>query len=507
MAQASGVDALVRLVGVTKHFGGVTALDGVDFDLRAGEVHALLGENGAGKSTLIRILAGVHVPDAGQVHIGGARVQVRSVAAASALGIRVIHQELSLAPNLTVAENIHLGREPARCGFIDRRRMAEDARTLVHDLGLDEIADVRRPVHRLSISHRQLVEIARALSREARVLILDEPTSALSGPETDALFATLSRLHERAVGIIYISHRLEEIQRIADRVTVLRDGRVIGTQAGGHLDERELVRWMIGRDANLADASSPAEGVASAGTPVLDVMGLSNVRLRDVSFSVSAGEVLGVAGLVGAGRSELARAVFGIDPVDAGEVRVCGHRIPARNPVASIRAGLVLVPEDRQRDGLVPRNSVGFNLALPWTREWNPDFRPNGRRRGEIIRRAVERLSIRVASPHASVLSLSGGNQQKVLVGRWLEHPPKALILDEPTRGVDVGAREDMLALIRSLTTEGMAVVLISSDLSEVLRLSHRVLLLREGRAIGIMPAEGASLEHVMAELTGVTSP
>jgi len=494
-------EPIVRVTGVTKRFGGVTALDDVSFDLREGEIHALLGENGAGKSTLIRILAGVHTPDQGEVHVAGRLVHIRSVADATALGIRVIHQELSLAPNMTVAENIYLGREPARHGFVDRKRMEADARDLVERLGLTEITDVRAPVDQLNVAHRQLVEIARALSCDARVLVLDEPTSALSGPETDALFATLARLRDHGVGMIYISHRLEEIQRIADRVSVLRDGRMVGTRPVAELDEREMVRWMVGRDVGGAEAARSC--ASPSGHPVLEVSGLNNAHLAGVSFSVAGGEVLGIAGLVGAGRSELARALFGIDERDSGEVRVGGRVIPPGSVGRAVEAGLVLVPEDRQRDGLVVENTIAYNLALPWTREWNPDVRPNGQLRAGIISRAVQRLAIRLSSPAAPVNSLSGGNQQKVLVGRWLERPPKVLILDEPTRGVDVGAREDMLSLVRALTGEGMAVVFISSDLGEVLRVSDRVILMREGRIIGESAAREYSLEGIMAQLTG----
>jgi ABC-type sugar transport system ATPase subunit len=487
---------------VTKRFGGAVALAGVDFDLRAGEVHALLGENGAGKSTLIKILAGVHPPDAGQVFSDGRPVCIDSVADADRLGIRVIHQELSLAPNLSVAENIYLGREPRNAlGLLSRRRMERDARALVETLGLHEVRDVRAPVSSLSVAHRQLVEIARALSRRARVLILDEPTSSLSEAETEALFATLARLKAQGVGIVYISHRLEEIIRLADRITVLRDGKSIGTQPAGGFNQAQLVRWMVGRD--ISDHfHRPAQRVG--GGVVLEVVGLEAAKVRGVSFQVRHGEILGLAGLVGSGRTELARAIFGIDPIRRGEVRVDGRPVRIRDPRDALAAGIVLVPEDRKCDGLVMMQSVAFNLALPWVDEWSRGplgVRQDRGRRRAIVERAVRSFGVRLASPQQPVSSLSGGNQQKALVGRWMERRPKVLILDEPTRGVDVGAREEMFAILSKLVEDGMAVLLISSDLAEVMNLSHRVALYRDGRIVDTFDAGAMGPEDVMRRL------
>ena len=490
---------MLSLRGVTKRFGGTTALDHVDFDLRQGEIHALLGENGAGKSTLIKVLGGIHVPDAGSIHIDGRPAQIRGVADANRRGIRLIHQELSLAPNLTVAENIHLGREPRRFGLLDRRRMERDAEALVQALGLHEIRDVRTVVSQLTVAHRQLVEIARALSCQARLLVLDEPTSSLSEAETEALFATLRRLRGQGVGIIYISHRLGEILRLADRITVLRDGHSIGTQPAAAVNQRELVRWMVGRD--VADHGPPAS--PRPGDVALEVRQLRSARVSGVSLELRYGEVLGLAGLVGAGRTELARALFGIDPIDSGEIRVDGRRVVLRHPRDALAAGIVLVPEDRKRQGLVILQTVGFNLALPWTREWitGPVFRAEKRR--AIIDRAIRGFHIRTAGEHECVLNLSGGNQQKLVVGKWMEQRPKILILDEPTRGVDVGAREEMFEIIRRLVESGMAVLLISSDLLEVLSMSHRVAVYKDGRILFTAPARELTSEHVMEHLTG----
>jgi len=489
---------LLKLRGVRKHFGGVVALDGVDFDLRAGEVHALLGENGAGKSTLIKVLGGIHRPDAGEVRIDGAPADLRDVADADRAGIRLIHQETALAPNLSIAENIALGREPTRWGLLDRRRMTADGEALRDELGMPELGDVRARVGGLTVARRQLVEIARALSSRARVLILDEPTAALSEVEASALHGRLRRLRDQGVGIVYISHRLEEIGRIADRVTVLRDGRTVGTQPAARFDPGELIRWMVGRDLTVRYPRPPHR----PGPVALRVADLRAPGVHGVSLELRSGEILGMAGLVGAGRTALARALFGIDPPTAGRVEVGGRAVTIRGPADALAAGIALVPEDRQREGLVGTGSVGFNLALPWAREWNRGPFVDRGRRAAIIGRAVSTLGIRCAGADQGVSALSGGNQQKVVVGKWLEHPPRVLILDEPTRGVDVGARDEMFALLHRLMDLGLAVLLISSDLPEVMGLAHRLALYRGGRIVREVAADALSPEAVMAELT-----
>jgi len=493
--------ALLELEGITKRFGGVTALDDVSFDLRTGEIHALLGENGAGKSTLIKILAGIYFPDAGAIRIDGREAIITCVSDADALGIRVIHQELSLAPNLSVAENIYLGREPVHMGLLDRGRIYREAKTLVEQLGLEEIGDVGRQVSQLSVAHRQLVEIARALSCRARILILDEPTSSLSEMETEALFATLNRLRSQGVGIIYISHRLEEVMRIADRITVLRDGCSIGTQDASAVNQKELMKWIVGRDIIDYFHRPPH----NPGDIALEVRNLRSKDIRDVSLSIRYGEILGLAGLVGAGRSELARAIFGIDRFDSGDILVDGSPVSITCPRDALDAGIVLIPEDRRKEGLVMMESVAFNLTLPWTREWNPSFLPNSRKRYAMAARAMEDFSIKASDVWQSMEGLSGGNQQKVLVGRWMEHPPKVLILDEPTRGVDVGARESMSIIISGLVEAGMAVLLISSDLAEVLNVSHRVAIYSDGRIMDAADADSLTPEYVMEKLTGAS--
>ncbi len=499
---ANAPTCLLELRGISKHFGGVQALDRVDFTLQEGEIHALLGENGAGKSTLIKIIGGVHQPDTGEIRINNAVVQIPNVRTAERLGIRIIHQEMALAPNLSIAENLYLGREPRRFGLLDRARMFRDAERLKTELDLPEIGDVRTLVGQLNVARQQLVEIARALTGELRLLVLDEPTASLSEAETEALFAKLRRLRAQGVGIIYISHRLEEIQRLADRITVLRDGRSIGTQLAAELHIPQLMTWMVGREVKDRYPRPPYQ----PGEVVLRVRNLRAPGVNEVSFEVREGEVVGFAGLVGAGRTELARALVGLSPIQSGQVLLNGNPLRLRSPREARRAGIVLVPEDRKREGLILTRSVGFNLALPWTRLWARGILPNHVRRAAIIHNAIRNYSLRPGNPNQAVNTLSGGNQQKVVVAKWMEQPPRVLILDEPTRGVDVGAREDMFTIIGQLVTQRMAVLLISSDLPEVMNLSHRLVLYREGSIVREGPAASFTPEEVMLELTGVTA-
>ena len=494
-----GEPCLLAIRGVTKHFGGVAALSDVAFDLRAGEIHALLGENGAGKSTLIKVLGGIHVPEAGGIWIDGREATIRSVADADRHGIRIIHQELALAPNLSIAENIYMGREPRRWGLLQRGRMIAEARSLVASLGLSELPDVRCRVSELTTAQQQLVEIARALSCRARILVLDEPTSSLSVVETEALFATLHRLRAQGVGMIYISHRLEEIARMADRITVLRDGRTVGTQPASELSPRQLVQWMVGHGVS----EQLPRSATNPGAAALQVHGLHGAAVRNVSFELHYGEVLGIAGLVGSGRSELARTLFGIDPYDSGRILIDGRPVTIRSPRDALAAGIVLVPEDRKTQGLVMTQSLAFNLALPWVKDWIRAARIDRPRHDAIVGRAVRDFGIRAADPRQRIDVLSGGNQQKAMVARWMERRPRILILDEPARGVDVAARQEMFQIIASLVEGGMAVLLISSDLSEVLGAAHRVALYRDGRILDIVSAEKTTMAQVLEQLTG----
>ena len=500
MVQAAGNEVpLIAFKGVTKHFGGTAALDNVGFDLRCGEIHALLGENGAGKSTLINILGGIHTPDAGTILINGAVTEICNVADANRYGISIIHQELSLAPNLSIAENIFLGREPSGPFGIRRHKMYEEAKALVTTLGLEEIQSVDTIVSELSIAHQQLVEITRALSYHGRVLVLDEPTSSLSEAETESLFVRLRQLRSQGVGIIYISHRLEEIIRLANRITVLRDGHSVGTQSVTQVNQQQLIRWMVGRDIE-DHFHRPA---SKAGRVALQIRNFRNPNIHDVSFDLHYGEILGIAGLVGSGRSELVRAIFGIDPLQQGQIIIDGVAKSINCPRDALDNGIVLIPEDRKQQGLVMIQTVAFNIALPWVKEWISGCMPNHKKRRRIVDKAVNDFAVKVADVNQSIDALSGGNQQKVLVSKWMERKPRILILDEPTRGVDVGAREEMFNIIGSLVETGMAVLLISSDLSEVINTSHRIALYRDGSIVHTVKADEISREGIIKQLTG----
>ncbi len=491
--------SLLRLEGITKCFGNVIALEDVSFEIKAGEIHALTGENGAGKSTLIKILGGIYQPDQGEIWLRDRQVFLRNVADADQLQIRLIHQELSLAPNLSVAENIYLGCEPVCCGILQRRQMNKRAEELILQLGLTEIRNVTELVSDLSIAQQQLVEIARALSQDAQVLVLDEPTSSLSEFEVEALFNTLHRLRRQGVGIIYISHRMEEMMRLADRISVLRDGRSVGTALAGDVETETLIQWMVGRNIQEHFPRPPYH----PGKIALEVTDLCNDLIHNISFHVRYGEVLGLCGLVGAGRTALARALFGIDHVRSGTISIEGITTQISNPREALNQGLVLVPEDRKQQGLIMDQTVEFNVSLPWLKYWINGCVVHSQIRKSIVERTVKRFGVRLAGEEQPIRDLSGGNQQKVLVGRWMEHPPKILILDEPTRGIDVGAREDMYRIIGELVGQGMALILISSDLDEVLNISHRVGMFREGSLTGIHEAQEISAKQVMQLLTG----
>jgi ribose transport system ATP-binding protein len=477
----------------------VIALDDVDLTLHRGEVHVLLGENGAGKSTLVKILAGAHRMDAGRIVVDGAEAAISGPRHARELGIGVIYQELALVPGLDAAENVFLGREPRRLrGVVDRGAMARRARRILDELGAS--FDVRTPVRRLTLAERQLVEIARALSLDARILVMDEPTSALTEREARTLFAVIRRLTARGVAVVYISHRLDEIFEIGDRVTVLRDGRRIATCDVRGADRRGLVRLMADREVE--------EGVPRTlvprGDELLRVEGLGRRgAVHDVSFTLHAGEVVGVAGLLGSGRTELARAIFGADPPDAGRVLVRGRPVRIRSPRQAIRAGIGYVTEDRKAQGLVLNLSVRENLVLP--------VLPAVSRLGivssddETGRAAdlVRSLRIKTPSLEQAVLNLSGGNQQKVVLGKWLACRVDVLLLDEPTRGIDVGAKQEIYGLVDRLAAEGVGILLISSELPEIVGLSDRVLVMRGGGVAGEFARAEATQERILACAVG----
>lgn len=488
---------LLELIGISKRFPGVIALDDVSLTVGSGEVVGLIGENGAGKSTLMKILGGVLPADAGAIYMEGRPVLIRSVAEATALGIAFVHQELNLLDNLDVAANLFLGREPVRGGplrLIDRKCMEVRSERYLRRLGLE--VSPRWPLSRLSLAQQQLVEIARALAQNARLLILDEPTSSLSLAETDRLLETVAELRAQGVSVIYISHRLGEIERCADRVVALRDGRNAGELSRGEIDHAQMVRLMVGRD--LKELFAPATG--GAGAVRLRVQGLRTVARphHAVSLDVTGGEILGIAGLVGAGRSELAQAIFGVDPMVAGEVWLDGRRLRIRGPRDAIDAGIYLIPEDRRRAGLIAEMTVRENVTLPGL--WRYTLLSLVRRDREtlVAGELTEALRIKTPSLETKVASLSGGNQQKVVLARWLALEPKVLIFDEPTRGVDVGSRAEIYRLMRELAERGVAIVMISSDMEEVLGVSDRVAVMHEGAILGILDRDRLSEEAVM---------
>ncbi|MFJ8826446.1 sugar ABC transporter ATP-binding protein [Streptomyces sp. NPDC102467] len=493
MNQPRDPDELLRIEGIRKTFPGVIALDSVDFDLRCGEVHVLLGENGAGKSTLIKMLSGAYTPDAGRITVGGEQVRIHGAQDAERLGIATIYQEFNLVPDLTVAENIFLGRQPRRFGLIDRKKMETDAKALLARVGVN--VSPRARVRELGIARLQMVEIAKALSLDARVLIMDEPTAVLTSEEVEKLFAIVRALREDGVGIVFITHHLEEIAALGDRVTVIRDGRSVG-QVPAATPEDELVRLMVGRSI---EQQYPRER-ADTGSALLTVEGLTREgAFQDISFEVRAGEVVGIAGLVGAGRTEVVRAVFGADAYDAGSVHVAGAALPRHDVTAALAAGVGLVPEDRKGQGLVLDQSVAENLGLVTLRAATRGGFVDRAAQHTAAERIAGQLGVRMAGLGQHVRTLSGGNQQKVVIGKWLLADIKVLILDEPTRGIDVGAKVEIYQLVNELTAAGHAVLMISSDLPEVLGMSDRVLVMAQGRIAGELAAEDATQDSVMA--------
>lgn len=488
---------VLEMLGISKRFFGTEALQGVDFLSWAGEVHALMGENGAGKSTLMKILAGELRADSGAIRLDGRRLAARNPREVLAAGITLIHQELSLVPELTVAENIFLGAEIRRGGVgLDRGRMAAVAEQLLGRLEAGFPPTAR--VAELSIANQQLVEIARSLRCESRVLVMDEPTAALSDRESERLFAVIAQLRAQGTAIIYISHRMAEVEKLADRATVLRDGKVAGTMARSEIRPRRIVQLMVGRppqELYQRTARCP-------GRVVLRARGLGDGgRIRDVDLEVRAGEVVGLAGLVGAGRTEVARLLFGANRAVTGTVEIEGQAVDVRTPAQAMRLGLAYVPEDRKEQGLfmalTPQANLTINLAAPTARGGSL---LNHRRLRASAERAIRRFGIRVRDRLGPVLFLSGGNQQKVLLARWLLAEPRVLILDEPTRGVDIGAKGEIYRLIDELAGKGMALLLISSELAEIIALCDRVLVMREGRLMGELDGRGGAItqESVM---------
>jgi ribose transport system ATP-binding protein len=482
--------------GITKSFPGVQALRDVDFDLRPGEVHVLVGENGAGKSTLIKILSGVYQADRGTIRLRGTDVRLTSPRDAQARGISTVYQEFNLVPQLSVAENVYLGQEPLRgpLRWIDQRRRLAATRDLLRGLGIDAMA--RAPVRTLGVAEQQLVEIAKALSRDARIIVMDEPTAALTAHEIQRLFGIVRTLTSRGIGVIYISHRLEELGEIGDRVTVLRDGQRVGTAEVGQVSVDEIIRMMVGRDVR----NKYPKVTVPRGEEVLRVEGLTRPGVLDgVSFSLRRGEILGIAGLVGAGRTELALTLFGAAPASAGRVTIKGVPVRPRSPREAIHAGLALLPEDRKRHGLVLVQSITTNVTLPVAHRlgrWG--LLDQGRMR-TLARRYAGALRIATPTLDRRVVHLSGGNQQKVVLAKWLATRSEIVIFDEPTRGIDVGAKIEVYQLMNELVERGAGIVMISSELPEVLGMSDRILVMRQGRVAAEFMRADVTAERLMA--------
>jgi rhamnose transport system ATP-binding protein len=493
-------EPVLQLRGVSRRFAGVQALEDVDLDLAAGEVHALVGENGAGKSTLVKILAGVHRPDAGTIRLGGEEVDLDGPAAARDRGIAVIHQQPNLFPDLDVAENVFVGRLPrGRLGRIDWREARAATERLLARLGV--VLRVTTPVRGLPVADQQLVEIVKALSIDARVLVMDEPTAALSGREVERLFASVRQLRLDGVAVLFVNHRLEEVFALCDRITVLRDGRRVITAPIADLTPAETIRHMVGR---RVDSLYPKEPV-DAGEVALQVRGLTRSGVfRDIGFDVRRGEIVALAGLVGAGRTEVARALFGIDRADSGDVLVRGRRVEIASPAGAMRAGLAYVPEDRHHQGLVLGFSIAANISLPvLSRLTRAGGVIDAGRERSLARDYAERLQVRATGVEQPVADLSGGNQQKVVIAKWLATRPDVLILDEPTRGIDVGAKAEVHRIISRLAADGLAILLISSELPEVIGMADRVVVFHEGRVAATLPRADATEERIMAAATG----
>ncbi len=483
---------LLEMRSITKGFPGVTALNRVDFELEKGEVHVLLGENGAGKSTLIKMLSGAHQPDEGEILVDGEKVEIKSAMDAQRLGISTIYQEFNLVPQLTVAENVFLGRQPRSFGFVNRSKMRKDTRELLERTKIR--VDTDAPVQSLGVAQRQMVEITKALSLDARILIMDEPTASLSGQEIDRLFEIIRGLQEDDVGVVFISHHLEEVTEIGDRVTVLRDGEYVD-QVPASTDHSEFVRLMVGRDIKDQFPRRKPE----IGDVLLEVKNLSlEGVLEDISFELRAGEVVGLAGIVGAGRTELAEAIFGSEPADSGEINISGEALRPGDPGEAKRLGIGFITEDRQGEGIVPPLSVAENLGLAALGQNTSAGFVNRRKQRQQAEKMIGDLNIRTPSSAQEIRYLSGGNQQKVVIGKWLLNDSKILIMDEPTRGIDVGAKVEIYELMNELTENGAGILMISSELPEVLGMSDRVMVMSQGNLTGELSGEEATQENVM---------
>ena len=491
-------ETIVSMKGICKTFPGVKALDHVDFELRSGEVMALLGENGAGKSTLMKILSGVYQRDEGTLEIFGKQYGDLNPKLAQEVGVAIIHQELNMCKHLSVAENMFLGREKHRGILLSNGEMEAEARAILDELKIE--LDPKQVVGELPVSKQQMVEIAKALSTNAKVLIMDEPTSALTAREIDDLFRIIQELKAKGCGIVYISHRLEELQHIVDRVTIMRDGQYITSMDFKDVTLDEIIAYMVGREIKEKFPRVSCE----KGKKVFEVKGLNAGRMvRDINFSLYEGEIVGFAGLMGAGRTETTRAIFGVDPKDSGEIILDGQAVTIRNPRDAIRAGIVLAPEDRKKDGLCTKLSIRHNIALP-----NLDFLCNHlgvikwNDEAETCTKTVQDLKIKTPGVEINAANLSGGNQQKVVVGKWLARNSRVVIFDEPTRGIDVAAKVEIYHLMNELKKQGIAVMFVSSEMPEVMGIADRIIVMCDGRITGELMAEDATQEKILSMAT-----
>lgn len=487
---------LLSVSGISKSFPGVQALKDVQFELSRGEVLALVGENGAGKSSLMKILSGIYSKDAGTIVLEGEEVDIDSPKTAQALGISIIHQEMNLMPHLTIAQNIFIGREPRGGIFLRDRALNKQADELLTRLGIH--LDPRELVENLTVAKQQMVEIAKALSFDAKVLIMDEPTSALTNAETETLFTLIEGLKASGTGVIYISHRMDELRRITDRVTVLRDGQYIGTLTKDELDIPTIIEMMVGR--HIEEGARPAPRDASADDVVLKVEGLNTRHLlKDINFELRRGEILGFSGLMGAGRTEVARAIIGADPSESGTVHIGGELVAIRQPSDAVRHGVGYLSEDRKELGLLLEQDVNSNVLLASLRDYTDRLGFVHTAKGkQKSRDYVDALRIKTPSISATTKNLSGGNQQKVVIAKWLARDCDILIFDEPTRGIDVGAKEEIYKLLNDLVAQGKSIIMISSELPEVLRLSHRIVVMASGRITGVLDNKDASQAKIM---------
>jgi ABC-type sugar transport system ATPase subunit len=490
---------LLEMNGVNKRFPGVYALKGVDFELESGEVHALLGENGAGKSTLMKILGGIYSIDEGNIFIEGNAVKVNDVKDAQKYGISIIHQEIVLVPYLSIAENIYLGREPlTKTGFIDKKTMYENAQKFLCDFDLELTA--RTPINKLTVAQQQMIEIIKAVSFNSKIIVMDEPTSSLTEKEVDFLFKTIRNLKEQGVGIVYISHRMNELFEITDRITVMRDGSYIGTVKTKDTTNEKLISMMVGRELT----SYYVRDFSSTGECVLKVSNLTKKGvLENANFELMKGEILGFSGLVGAGRSELMKCIFGLDAFEYGEIFVNGKKIKIKNPNDAIKNGISYVTENRKEEGLFLIQSVQYNITIKILHEFIKFFRVDSKYENNETTNYIKDLSIKTPSHNEVVKNLSGGNQQKVLISRWLATKPRVLILDEPTRGVDVGAKAEIYSIMNRLVKEGVSIIMISSELPEVINMSDRVAVMYKGKIQTILNKDRFSQETIMHYATG----